>query len=80
MNTEFVKESLKTEIELFKIYSVFVIALVSAIGGILLKDDLNNNDIEITLLIIGSIFLFSVSIIFLRSILKIKKLVKFLNK
>ena len=40
MNTEFVKESLKTEIELFKIYSIFVIALVSAIGGILLKDDL----------------------------------------
>ena len=74
MDKEIIDKKLKAQIDLFKIYSVFLIGLISGITGILLQNELNNN-IFVTLLIIGFIFFIIVVIIFIRTLFIIYKLI-----
>jgi len=57
-------------IELFKVFSVFIIVLVTGIGTILLRNNFENNELELNLLYIGTGFLVFVLIIFWISIYK----------
>jgi len=73
------KERLKAEIELFKIYAIFLIGLITGISTILLKREFDNT-IAMLLLLIGGLFLFGVVIVFIQSYFTIKKLIKFLKQ
>lgn len=72
-NRDFLKEALKTEIELLKLFSVFLVALVSAFAGMVLGGTYNKSTIHLifffatvsALIVVWFIFL-----IFVRNILR----------
>ena len=70
------KEILKTEIELLKIYSLFVIVLTTGIISFLLRDDFFDNKIVLILSIIGTLILFAIFHPFLKTYFQIKKTLK----
>lgn len=76
MNKEIIERKLKAEIELFKIYSLFIIGLITGISSLLLKDKFYDNNIVLILLIIGFVFLIAVTIIFIKYLHQIKILTK----
>ena len=76
---EILKKDIEIELELFKIYSLFLVGLITGVAGLLLKND-NGNPFTKGLLFIGIFFLLSMGIIFLRSFFKIRKLRKQFKK
>jgi len=70
------KENLKTEIELLKIYALFVIVLTTGIISFLLRDDFFDNKIVLMLSIIGTFILVAILQPFLKTYFQIKKTIK----
>lgn len=64
-------------IEIFKIFSIFLIVIVSGIAGIFYKNTFINNKSELILLCIGCFFLIVVTLILTKSIYE---LIKYLKK
>ena len=73
MDKESIKEIIKLETELLKIYSVFVITISTGIVGLLLRWNFDTNPVELWLLILGLIFLLIFAAGFINSFLKIIK-------
>ena len=63
-------------VEIFKMFSIFLIVLVTGISGILFKNTFLNNKIELTLLCFAEIFLFMAIIIFFKSLFELFKYLK----
>ncbi|MCH8318125.1 MAG: hypothetical protein IIA88_06465 [Bacteroidetes bacterium] len=63
-------------IETFKVFSIFIIVLVTAIGTILFRNNFESNKLELILLFVATGFLIFVLIIFWVSIYKLIKLLK----
>ncbi|MCH8318199.1 MAG: hypothetical protein IIA88_06845 [Bacteroidetes bacterium] len=76
-NNEIDDKKLTIWIEIFKMFSIFLIVLVTGISGILFKNTFLNNKIELILLYFAGVFLFVVIIIFF---LSLYKLIKYLIK
>ena len=77
---EIIKEELKAESEQYKIFSFFIIGLVTGVVSLLLRNNFYNDKIVLTLLIIGVAFLVGVVIMFVKSRYKIKRLITTLKK
>lgn len=80
MNKETIEKLLKIKIDLFKIYSFFLVGLITGVIGFLLKYIRDNESVILTLLIIGSVVLIVVAYVFSKTYLKIIKLIKELKK
>ena len=78
MNKEIIERKLRTEIELFKIYSFFLIGLITGISTIVIGKTYTDKYV-FNLLVIGAIFLFVVFFAFFRSHIRIIKLTKHTN-
>ena len=63
-------------IEVFKVFSVFIIVLVAGTSTIIFRNNFENNKFELILLFVGTGFLVFVLIIFVLSIYKLLKLFK----
>jgi hypothetical protein len=59
---EILKKDIEIELELFKIYSLFLVGLITGVAGLLLKND-NGNPFTKGLLFIGIFFLLSMGVI-----------------
>jgi uncharacterized membrane protein len=68
---EFIKEALKAEIELFKVFSIFLVALVSAVATMILGDYYSKGWLYQFLFYAGIIALAFVLIIFTIFVMKI---------
>ena len=77
---DFVKEALKTEIELFKVFSIFLVALISAVVSMSLDGFLNKSGLNRMFLISGIIGLIFVSIILIIFVIRIFKHLNQLKK
>lgn len=80
MDKETLKEIIKNEIELLKIYSAFIIGLVPGIVHFFIKYLSNYDKLSLYLLLGGLLFLIIVAIAFINSFIKIIKLTKTLKK
>ncbi len=76
MNSDYLKEALKKEIEIFKIYILIEIALITGIGSMMLSGSFNKNNLNFLLFIIGLLILIA---IFISLITSIKRKNKYLN-
>ena len=76
---EAIIEELKNEREFFKIYSFFIIGLITGISGIIISK-IYTDKFVLILLMIGLIFLSAITIMFIITYIKIKKLTKTLKK
>ncbi|MBI4648872.1 MAG: hypothetical protein HY738_20355 [Bacteroidia bacterium] len=74
MNKDFIEKSLKARLELFKMYIILVIGLITGISSIILQHELNNK--QSALLTIGVIFFVIVFIITIKSYITIVNLIK----
>jgi hypothetical protein len=77
---EFLKEALKTEIELLKVFSVFLVALISAVATMLLGDFSDKDTLHKMLLIFGILGLIFVSLFFIIFVFRIFKHLNQLKK
>jgi|AntAceMinimDraft_17_1070374.scaffolds.fasta_scaffold04996_5 hypothetical protein len=80
MDKEIIKEELKTEVELFKIYTLILIGLVTGNVSLSFKIISEKEIFVSILLIVGIIALLSIFVIFVRSYFRIIKNVKKLKK
>ena len=80
MDKEILKELIKNQIEFLKIYSAFIIGLITGISGILITTIFLYNKIALILLIIGFIFVVYFGLLFITSFVKINTLTKKLKK
>lgn len=80
MDKDIVKEILKNQIDLLKIYSAFIIGLITGIVNFMVKYVENHNKLSLYLIIIGLIFFTFVVIAFIYSFITIIKLTKSLKK
>jgi len=77
MNKETVEKKLNTEIELFKIFAAFLIALIAGISTIIISKTYTDKYV-LYLLYIGTIAFFVVFVYCIYIFFRIKKLYKFL--
>lgn len=77
---EFIKEALKAKFEFYKIYSVFLIGLISAVVSMVLSDNYNTNKTHVVVFITAIAALVFVIIYFLVLTFEIKNLLKQINK
>jgi uncharacterized BrkB/YihY/UPF0761 family membrane protein len=77
---EFIKEDLKAKFEFLRIYSVFLIGLVTAVFGMILNETYAKSQTNKIILIGGLITLAFILIYFLVLTAKIRKLLKQLKK
>jgi hypothetical protein len=75
--TESLKEKLKAEIELFKVYSFFVAGLAAGNSSIILQDMQTAR--SFIMLFIGVVFLIVSMILLVSSFFKIRNYIKLLN-
>ena len=88
MDKEIIEKSLKTRMDLFKIYITVIILLITGVSSLaLLPDALTNyfpymaySPIKIFLIIVGVIFLFFISGIAIKSYIQIVTLINKLEK
>lgn len=73
---EFIKETIKAEIDLLKLFSLFLIGLVSGVSSMLLTESYNKNGLNFTLFILGIIALVLDSFLFTIFVLRIFKHLK----
>ena len=76
MNKETIDKKVKIELELFKIYSFFLIGLVTGIASILFRNAFYDNKIILIALIIGIVFLIFTGTVGIISYIKIYKFTK----
>ncbi len=76
MDKESLKEKIKLETELLKIYTVFVIAISTGIAGLILRWNFETNPQELWLAIWGSVFFLIFVAAFINSFFRIIKLSK----
>lgn len=75
MNKEIIEKKLKTELELFKIYSFFLIGLITGISTIIIGKTYTDKYV-LYLLISGTLILVVIFFAFFRSYFRIIKLTK----
>jgi len=80
MDKDIIKEILKNQIDLLKIYSAFIIGLITGIVNFMVKYVDNHDKLSLYLIIIGLIFFTFVVIAFIYSFIRIIKLTKSLKK
>ncbi len=76
MNKEINQEKIKIRIEIFRIYSFFLIGLITGITSLLLRNNFYKNIIELNLLIVGVIFFIIVIYLFFKSLSNLNKILK----
>jgi len=76
MDTEKIEKKIEIEIDLFKMYSVFLIGLITGITTIIFEEQFYQNKIKLIVLILGLLFLTFVIFVFVKSYIKIYKLTK----
>jgi sulfite exporter TauE/SafE len=75
-----IKEELKAQYEFLRIYSIFLIGLVSAVVGMILNETYSKSQAHMVLFIMGIISLIFVLVYFLVLTVQIRQLLKQLKK
>ena len=76
MNKETVDKAIRHEIELFKVYAIFIISLGTGSISLIFRSDFPENKIILFLFVIGVLIFIIFGFGFIQSFLKIRKLSK----